>query len=64
MTARAIRDMTSDEIISEIERLKKSPYVRLAKKCENQALRQRLYQLRSLEKRGRKIAEALEEEGE
>lgn len=50
---------TTDEVIAEIEQLKKSPYVKLAKKTENQALRQKLYQLRSLDKRGRKIAEAL-----
>lgn len=51
--------MTTDEVLAEIEQLKKSPYVKLAKKAENQALRQKLYQLRSLDKRGRKIAEAL-----
>lgn len=50
---------TTDEVSAEIEQLKKSPYVKLAKKTENQALRQKLYQLRSLDKRGRKIAEAL-----
>lgn len=51
--------MTTDEVLAEIEQLKKSPYVKLAKKAENQALRQKQYQLRSLNKRGRKIAEAL-----
>lgn len=51
--------MTTDDVLAEIEQLKKSPYVKLAKKAENQALRQKLYQLRSLDKRGRKIAEAL-----
>lgn len=51
--------LTTDEVLAEIEQLKKSPYVKLAKKAENQALRQKLYQLRSLDKRGRKIAEAL-----
>ena len=48
--------MTTEEIISEIETLRKSPYVKLAKDTENRALRQRLYQLRSLERRGKKIA--------
>lgn len=51
--------MTTDEVLSEIEQLKKSPYVKLAKKTENQALRQKLYQLRSLDKRGRMIAKTL-----
>lgn len=51
--------MTTEEIIAEIERLRRSPYVKLAKDTENKALRQRLYNLRSLEKRGRAIAEAL-----
>lgn len=51
--------MKIDDVLAEIEQLKKSPYVKLAKKAENQALRQKLYQLRSLNKRGRKIAEAL-----
>lgn len=53
------KEMTTDEIIAEIERLRKSPYVKLAKDAENRALRQRMYVLRSLEKKGRKIAEAL-----
>ncbi len=51
--------ITTDDVLAEIEQLKQSPYVKLAKKTENQALRQKLYQLRSLDKRGRKIAEAL-----
>ena len=50
---------TSEQIQTEIERLKSSPYVKLAKKAENDMLRQRLYQLRSLEKKGRQIAETL-----
>ena len=49
--------MPIEEVIAEIEQLRKSPYVKLAKDTENHALRQRLYQLRSLDKRGRKIAE-------
>lgn len=51
--------MSIEDVIAEIEQLKKSPYVKLAKKAENQMLRQKLYQLRSLDKRGRKIAEVL-----
>ena len=46
-----------NELEIEIDRLKKSPYVKLAKQAENQMLRQKLYQLRSLEKRGKKIAD-------
>ena len=49
--------MTTEQIQAEIERLRNSPYVKLAKKAENDMLRQRLYQLRSLEKKGRAIAE-------
>lgn len=51
--------MTNEDILEEIDRLRKSPYVKLAKKTENQALKQKLYQLRSLDKKGRRIAEAL-----
>lgn len=50
---------TIEEVKAEIEELKKSPYVKIAKKAENDLLRQRLYQLRSLDKKGRKIAETL-----
>lgn len=50
---------TIEEVKAEIEDLKKSPYVKIAKKAENDLLRQRLYQLRSLDKKGRKIAETL-----
>lgn len=53
------KKMTTEEVLAEIEQLRKSPYVKLAKKTENQALRQKLYQLRSLDKKGRKIAETL-----
>lgn len=45
------------KILEEIERLKKSPYVKLAKKAEYNALRQRLNTLRYYEKKGRRIAE-------
>ena len=54
----ARQTMTTDEITAEIERLKKSPYVKIAKDAENRMLRQKLYQLRSLAKRGREIAKA------
>lgn len=52
-------EKTIEQIQAEIDKLKKSPYVKLAKKAENDMLRQRLYQLRSLEKKGKQIAEAL-----
>ena len=54
----ARQTMTTDEITAEIERLKKSPYVKIAKDAENRMLRQKIYQLRSLDKRGREIAKA------
>ena len=41
--------MTIEDVIAEIEKLRNSPYVKLAKSTENHALRQKLYQLRSLE---------------
>lgn len=47
------------KILEEIEKLRKSPYVKLAKKAENNALKQRLYQLRYYEKKGKQIAECL-----
>lgn len=55
----AKKSMATEEITAEIERLKKSPYVKFAKDAENRALRQRLYNLRSLDKRGRKLAEVM-----
>ena len=51
--------MDEKQLLAEIERLKQSPYVKLAKKTENQMLRQKLYNLRNLEKRGREIAKTL-----
>lgn len=51
--------MTNEELMEEIEQLKKSPYVKLARDTANKALRQKLYRLRSLDKKGRAIAEAL-----
>mgnify|MGYP006987453711 CR=1 FL=1 len=50
--------MTNEEILQEIEKLKKSPYVKIAK--EEQALKQKLYQLRWLEKKGKKLAKEQE----
>lgn len=52
-------EMTTEQIEQEIERLRKSPYVKLAKKAENSALKQKMYQLRSLENKGKKIAATL-----
>lgn len=46
-----------EEMLAEIEELKKSPYVKIAKKAEYNAMRQKLYQLRSLDRKGRKIVE-------
>lgn len=52
-------DKETQKIIDEIEALRNSPYVKLAKQIENKALKQRLYQLRSLDKKGRGLAEIL-----
>ncbi len=51
--------LSIEEVKAEIEELRKSPYVKIAKKAENDTLRQKLYQLRSLYKKGRRIAETL-----
>ncbi|MDE7191225.1 MAG: hypothetical protein K2O35_01960 [Clostridia bacterium] len=48
--------LTTDEINAEIKKLSKSPYVKLARDTANKALRQKLYQLRSLDKKGRELA--------
>lgn len=56
-----ITDCT-EAILLEIEKLKQSKYVKLAKKNQNKQLKQKLYQLRSLEKKGKAIAKALEAE--
>lgn len=53
-------DMTEEEMIAEIERLRKSPYVKLAKSVANKKMQQKIYQLRSLERKGMVLAEALE----
>ncbi len=52
--------MTDEEVVVEIERLKRDKYVKLAKKAENGALRQKMYHLRYLEKKGRELAKELE----
>lgn len=52
-------EMTLDEMMEEIERLQKSDYVKLARKKQNQMLRQKVYALRSLERKGKKIAEEI-----
>lgn len=57
-------NLSEEEIIAEIERLKVSPYVKIAKRYENEKLKQKLYQLRSLEKKGKEIAKILEKEDE
>lgn len=38
--------MATEQIQAEIDRLKNSPYLKIAKKAENNALKQRMYQLR------------------
>lgn len=54
--ARKGKEMTNEELLTEIERLKKSPYVKLGR--EQMRLKQRLYNLRHLEKIGREASEA------
>lgn len=56
--------LTDKEVLAEIDRLKDSPYVKTAqkeraeKRRENyDPLRQKLYQLRYLEKQGRELAQ-------
>jgi hypothetical protein len=51
--------LTDQEVEQEIERLRTSPMVRLARREQalNYKRRQALYQLRNLEKRGLKLAE-------
>ena len=51
--------LTAEEIDAEIERLSKSPYVKLARDTANKAKQQKLYRLRSLDKKGRQIAKNL-----
>lgn len=53
------KTITTKQINAEIEKLSKSPYVKLARDTANKALRQKLYQLRSLDKKGRELAKQL-----
>jgi SOS response regulatory protein OraA/RecX len=55
----AKRLLTEEQVEAEIKRLSESKYVRLARKAERvkNSRRQYLYTLRSLEKRGRALAE-------
>lgn len=50
--------LTDEQVEIEIERLKQSPYVKLAKKEENirNRRRQYMYTLRGYEKRGKELA--------
>lgn len=52
--------LTDEQVEQEIERLKKSPYVKLAKKEEQIRYRRRqyLYGLRNYEKKGKELAKA------
>lgn len=52
--------LTDGQVEQEIERLKKSPYVKLAKKEEQIRYRRRqyLYCLRNYEKKGKELAKA------
>lgn len=54
------KQFTDEEVEMEIERLRKSPLVRLARKEENirNHRRQYLYALRGYEKRGKELAAA------
>ncbi len=52
--------LTDEQVEVEIERLKNSPYVKLAKKDEQIRYRRRqyLYNLRNYEKKGKELAKA------
>lgn len=52
--------LTDEQVEQEIEKLKKSPYVKLAKKDEQIRYRRRqyLYGLRNYEKKGKELAKA------
>lgn len=54
-------EMTEEEMLAEIERLRQSPYVKLAKSEANKKMQQKIYQLRSLERKGMILAEVLED---
>lgn len=47
-------NLTAEQVEEEIRRLEKSPYVKIAR--DESRLKNRLYALRSLEKRGKEIA--------
>lgn len=53
-------ELTDAQVEKEIERLLKSPHVKLAKKEERIRLRRRqyLYQLKSYEKKGKELADS------
>ena len=52
--------LTDEQVEKEIERLKESPYVKLAKKEESIRLRRRqyMYTLRTYERKGKDLADA------
>lgn len=54
------KGLTDAQVEQEIERLKQSPYVKLAKKDEQIRYRRRqyLYQLKSYEKKGKELSKA------
>lgn len=54
------KGLTDAQVEQEIERLKESPYVKLAKKDEAIRYRRRqyLYQLKSYEKKGKELSKA------
>jgi uncharacterized protein YxeA len=54
------KGLTDVQVEQEIERLKQSPYVKLAKKDEQIRYRRRqyLYQLKSYEKKGKELSKA------
>ena len=54
------KGLTDKQVEQEIEKLKKSPYVKLAKKDEQIRYRRRqyLYGLRQYERKGKELAEA------
>ena len=54
------KELTDAQVKAEIERLKKSPYVKLGR--ESKRLRQQLYLLKHLERVGREIAEGGKDE--
>jgi hypothetical protein len=61
MKDKMARDFLTDEQVEqEIERLKESPYVKLAKKEESIRYRRRqyLYKLKGYEKKGQELSEA------